>query len=649
MKTAPAWTVVLAIGGMFGSPIAAEARSPESWESLESELASIVAETGVPGAAVSVVTEGGAEVRSFAFGAADRETERPVTADTLFRANSVSKSFVALAVLRLVEEGRLGLDDRVRDLLPEFEFENPWEESHPLRVAHLLEHTTGFDDLHFREYAFGPEDGTLREALAVNPAPRVARWPPGTRMAYNNGAYAVAAHLIETVSGERFEDFVEREVLRPLGMDASGFGLERIDRERLARHYLRSGDEEPPEPYPLLIRPAGGLITTADDLAALVTCLLRRGAPLLDPASVERMETPRTTDAARAGLRVGYGLGSYTSWGWGSLWHGHAGGTPSAFARYAYQPELGAGYALLLNGPGGAAKDRLERALQELLTGGVSAPIPDGDHPEPAGAPEDYAGLYRQSTSSWSLAAGFERLFDVRRVAVSDDPSDPHRLTVAPLLEEPSESLVPAGGDLFRAQSWAIDRREPTAVFLRDGEGRVTGLATWDADNLRAGNHERVSAIRAYGPPLAFGLSLLLVATALLVVPLRGLAGGVRRLRARPAPETPRGVHALPLLSVLALVGAVLAVVMGASGSDGLLALGRPGLAAVTFWLLTWAFALLSPLALAVAVRGLFLHPPAGWLRWTGRVHSTLVALACTTLAFFLVSWGIAGLRTWAF
>ena len=132
-----------------------------------------------------------------------------------------------------------------------------------MRVVHLLEHTTGFDDLHLREYSFGPDDGSLRDALEVNPAPRTARWPPGTRMAYNNGGSGVAARLIEKITGDRFDAHVEREIMRPLGMGASGFGLERIGRNRLTVHHLSGGDVERTVPYPLLVRPAGGFIRGA--------------------------------------------------------------------------------------------------------------------------------------------------------------------------------------------------------------------------------------------------------------------------------------------------------------------------------------------------------------------------------------------------
>lgn len=606
---------------------------------LEEELGRIVGVSEVPGAAVALVARDGT-AWSRGFGTADLATGRPVTEETLFRTNSVSKSLVALAVLRLVEERRIALDDRLREVAPEIAFENRWEETHPVRVVHLLEHTTGFDDLHLREYAFGPDDWTLREALALNPAPRVARWPPGTRMAYDNGAYAVAAHLVETLSGERFEAYVDREVLLPLGMTSSGFGLERIDRERLTDHHLDGPAVEPAEPYPLLVRPAGGFVSSADDLAKLVRGLLRGGEPVVSAAAVDRMRRPRTTDAARAGLAIGYGLGSYAAPGAeGRIWHGHAGGTPSAFARYAYQPDLGVGYAVLMNGSDGDARDRLEAAIQRFLVAGRPAPEPA---PAVEAAPDQaaYGGLYRQSTASWQLTAGVERLFDVQRVSVAEGA-----LTLSPLLGGPPRTLLLAGGDLFRTGEWS----EPSMVFLRSGGGdAATGLRTWDPENLRAGNYQRVSAPGAYLPLAIFLLSLLLAVSALLVAPVHGVAALLRRTGPGGPPAVPRRVHALPLLAVVSLVAAAVALGIGVSGEDGLLALGRPSVPAVAYWLLTWTFALLSAAALIVTARELR-RPPPGIAARLALGHSFLAALACAALVLYLADWGWLGLRTWAY
>ncbi len=119
---------------------------------------------------------------------------RDATGDTLFRIGSISKMFVSLSVLMLQEQGQLALDDLVRSRIPDVAFENPWEQTDPVRIVHLLEHTTGFDDLTFREYAHG-RLVTLKEGLDYEPRSRKSRWRPGTRFSYCNSGPPMAAYI----------------------------------------------------------------------------------------------------------------------------------------------------------------------------------------------------------------------------------------------------------------------------------------------------------------------------------------------------------------------------------------------------------------------------------------------------------------------
>ena len=114
-------------------------------------------------------------------GKANLESAVGADEETMYRIGSTSKMFVALAVLQLVEQGRLSLDDRLADLAPEIEFENRWEDSDPVRLVHLLEHTTGWDDIHLPEYAHNdPTPATLKEGLDFHPHSRESRWVPGS-------------------------------------------------------------------------------------------------------------------------------------------------------------------------------------------------------------------------------------------------------------------------------------------------------------------------------------------------------------------------------------------------------------------------------------------------------------------------------------
>ena len=129
-------------------------------------------------------------------GVADVATDRAATADTLFRIGSTSKAFTSLSILAAGRPGQVSLDDPVHKLVPDVWFENRWESTDPIRIVNLLEHTTGWDDLHFREYAKqAPDYMSVREGLDYDHHSRTSRWRPGTRMAYCNSGPAVAAYV----------------------------------------------------------------------------------------------------------------------------------------------------------------------------------------------------------------------------------------------------------------------------------------------------------------------------------------------------------------------------------------------------------------------------------------------------------------------
>ena len=150
-------------------------------EDLTADIQEILDEYRIPGASIALVDRG-RTIWAGGVGKADLAAGVDVTADHLFRIGSISKSFTALAALRAVESGLLDLDTPVRELAPEIAFTNPREATHPVTVAMLMEHTTGFDDLHPSEWVVVDPEISLAEALAVHPHSRVSRWRPGTHM-----------------------------------------------------------------------------------------------------------------------------------------------------------------------------------------------------------------------------------------------------------------------------------------------------------------------------------------------------------------------------------------------------------------------------------------------------------------------------------
>ena len=151
----------------------------QSIPELQQQLEKILKDTHTPGVSVAIVHRDGPEWVA-GLGIADVASARPTTADTLFRIGSTSKAFASLSILMLADQGKLSLDDPVHKLAPDVWFENKWEATDPIRVVNLLEHTTGWDDIHLREYAKDAPGMTLREGLDYDHHSRISRWRPGT-------------------------------------------------------------------------------------------------------------------------------------------------------------------------------------------------------------------------------------------------------------------------------------------------------------------------------------------------------------------------------------------------------------------------------------------------------------------------------------
>ena len=135
------------------SPRAQEAAAsppPRTLDEFKTAVQRVLDDTGVPGAGIALVRLGGVEWAG-GVGYADRDAKTAVTADTHFRAGSISKTFVASALVQMYEDGEIDLNAPVAELAPDVRIDNAWMIDEPVRVIHLLEHTAGFDDMHFNE------------------------------------------------------------------------------------------------------------------------------------------------------------------------------------------------------------------------------------------------------------------------------------------------------------------------------------------------------------------------------------------------------------------------------------------------------------------------------------------------------------------
>src|SRR4029434_7469530 len=171
------------------------------------------------GAVVSVVKDGQVLFQK-GYGYADVEEKKPVLPDqTLFRSGSISKLFTATAVMQLVEQGKLDLDRDVNDYL---DFPIPKTYPEPVTLRRLLTHTAGFEETLKNLFVARESDMKALRTYLVNQMP--ARiYPPGKVPSYSNYGFSVAGYIVERVSGEKFERYVDNHILKPLRMDSSTF------------------------------------------------------------------------------------------------------------------------------------------------------------------------------------------------------------------------------------------------------------------------------------------------------------------------------------------------------------------------------------------------------------------------------------------
>ena len=258
---------------------------PEMFAAVDQIFADFSLDSHVPGLAYGIVANGRL-VHVRGIGVQDLESKRAVTPDTLFRIASMTKAFTALTVLKLRDDGKLQLDAPAERYVPELRGWNyPTRDSPRIRVRDLLNHTAGFvtDDPWGDRQTPLPEtefSKLLRDSVTLNRA-------PATAMEYSNLGFALLGRIITNVSGHPFAETITGLLLKPLGMESSGFFVDAAPRERRALGYRWEDDAWHLEPT--LAHGAfgamGGVQTSATDYAKWAAYLLSAWPPRDDPDS----------------------------------------------------------------------------------------------------------------------------------------------------------------------------------------------------------------------------------------------------------------------------------------------------------------------------------------------------------------------------
>ncbi len=306
----------------------------------------------IAGAIIAVVKDGKL-LFAKGYGYADYEKKKPVSAEeTLFRPGSVSKLFTWTAIMQLVEQGKLDLDRDVNDYL---DFRIPDAFGQPITLKNVLTHTPGFEEQIKDLFTVGSESPNLGAYLKTHIPRRI--YPPGTVPAYSNYATAVAGYIVERVSGRTFDEYVEENIFKPLGMVHSTFRqpLPPNLAPSMSNGYQLASDG--PKPFEVVVPfPAGSLSSSGADMARFMMAHLQDGQ--LGDARILRPETARLMHSRlfaldQAANAMAYGF--YEESRHGHRIIGHAGDTVYFHSDLHLIPDAGVGFFVSHNSAGRGA------------------------------------------------------------------------------------------------------------------------------------------------------------------------------------------------------------------------------------------------------------------------------------------------------
>lgn len=461
----------------------------------------LLAEHGIPGAAVAIVSAGRpAEIKGYGY--ADTERKIPVDASrTAFSTASLAKTFTAAAALQLVQEGRLSLDKDVNTYLTGFRIPDTFP-GHPITLRHLLTHTAGFESDVIGTSWSSPAAAEPLKTVVREGLPERAR-PPGTVLSYDNYAYDLAGYLVETVSGRPYGDYVREHILDPLNMTGTSFAAPLPAGTQVAKGYGGAGAFAHYYGHPAS---GTGPVTTAADMARFMKALLDDDPRLGRGVAVLMKTRQYAQDPRLPGM--GYGLEESTRNGHRVLYKG---GDVTGFHQLmTLLPDQRTGVYVVFNG-----EDSLPASAYDLIDAVIDRSFP-GSPPQPrptGGDTSAYEGTYVSAQPRGDLLR-FAALFDHVTVQATGDG----RLTTTGLSRDGS------------TQRW---RQVGPGLFAEDGGQE---LIAFDSGGLLAGGHREEATTFERSPvtPHVWMLYLGLTAflAALLGVPIAALLRRPARHRA---------------------------------------------------------------------------------------------------------------------
>lgn len=363
---------VVRIGGLFILLSLATAWTmPSESTGLRDRLHPIVERAArdleLPGLAVSVITQG--QISYLETFGVDELVDKgsPVTSETLFQMASVTKTFVATAVMQLVEQGKVDLDAPVSKYLPYFE--GPDERYAEITVRHLLSHLSGIANVTDPEFDRPQFDDEALERYVKLRCQTALIDTPGSEFHYSNIGYSVLGDLIAKVSGEIFENYVKKHILNPLGMKQSTLLLPEARRAQLAQPHIVDNAYQliasPLFPYNRTLAPASTLYSNIREMTRWALANLNRGVldgeRILPSSAYDLLWRPVSEKVSHMGL--GWFLWSYR----GERMIGHSGSDLGYVSDLQLMPDRGIAVVVMINRDRGTFRPIVAACLDAAL------------------------------------------------------------------------------------------------------------------------------------------------------------------------------------------------------------------------------------------------------------------------------------------
>ena len=437
-----------------------------AWEQVVACAEAAMKANGVPGAVVGVLHQG--EIKTAGLGVTSVDHPLPVTPDTLFQIGSITKTYTATAIMRLVEEGKLSLDEPVRTYVPDFAVVDQ-DTSARVTLRHLLTHTAGWSGDLFTDMSFG-DDALARYVAAM--AELEQESPLGAYVSYNNAAVSLAGHVVAAVTGKTYEAAMQELVLEPMGLKRSFFNpIDVMIHRFVVGHSAGSNGPEVASPWPIPRgdNPCGGLVCDIGDLLRygrfhMGDGTAEDGTRLLAAETMALMQTPQATMWKDEAIGLSWFLDATD----GVVRVSHGGSSIGQQAELTLVPQHGLAIGVMTNADEGLAvnQDVTKCALREYAGLKVCEPEAIEASPEELAA---FAGLYTRYMVDLELGMLAGRLVgQIRYTAgfpTKDSPPPPCPPPVSLGLCEPDRLLFLDG----RLKGLPVD-------VVRDADGAVAWL-----------------------------------------------------------------------------------------------------------------------------------------------------------------------------